>query len=73
MGKLAKMIYRSPWRLEFWQGGFLFYTENQLGAIKEALMKFQQKNDTKAAIIVSLAHTSGQVCFVMTASLLDSN
>jgi hypothetical protein len=70
MGKLIRMFYRSPWRLDIWQGGFLFYTEDQLGAIKDALVKFQQKNDTKAAIMISLAHTSGQVCFIMTTSLL---
>ena len=44
------------------QGGILSYAENQLDKIKEALVKFQQKNDTKAACTVSLISSSGQVC-----------
>ena len=51
--------------LEIWQEGLLIYTENQLDAIKDALFKFQQKNDTKAAVIVSLTYLSGQVCTVV--------
>jgi len=39
-------------------------------AIKEALFKFDQNKDTKAACMVSLNYLSGQVCFVMTALLL---
>ena len=46
------------------QGGFLFYAEDQLDAIKEALLNFQQKSDTKAALEVSLTYYSGQVCAV---------
>ena len=51
--------------LEIWQQGLLIYTEYQLDAIKDALFKFQQKNDTKAAVIVSLTYLSGQVCTVV--------
>jgi hypothetical protein len=70
MGKLTRMIRRSHRKLKIWQGGLFIYAENQLDAIKEALFKFQQVNDTKAAIEVSLAYTSGQVRTVMTTSLL---
>jgi hypothetical protein len=55
--------------VEILQGGFRLYAEDQLDAIKEALVEFQQKNDTKAAIDVVLSYSSGQVCSVMTASL----
>jgi hypothetical protein len=50
---------------ENWQGGIYIYAENQLDEIKEALVKFQQKNDTKAACTVSLVYSSGQVCHAM--------
>ena len=50
---------------ETWQGGVLTYAENQLDEIKEALVKFQQKNDTKAACTVSLIYISGQVCHAL--------
>jgi hypothetical protein len=38
--------------------------------IKEALVDFQQKNDTKAEVIALLSYSSSQVCSVMTAALL---
>ena len=47
--------------LEIWQGGFFSYAENQLDAIKEALVKFQQTNDPKAEVLVSFTFSSGQV------------
>jgi hypothetical protein len=50
---------------ETYQGGILTYSENQLDEIKEALVKFQQKNDTKAACTLSLIYSSGQVCHAM--------
>jgi hypothetical protein len=60
--------------IEIWQGGILYYADDQLDAIKEALVKFQQKNDTKAEVMVILSYSSSsgssQVCFVMMASLL---
>ena len=43
------------------QGGVLYYTEDKLDQVKEALIKFQQNNDTKASMIFSYAYTSGQV------------
>jgi hypothetical protein len=48
--------------LEILQGGSCLYAESQLDAIKEALFKFQQKSDTKAAVMVSMTYISGQVC-----------
>jgi hypothetical protein len=65
MGKLARMIYRSDWNSsEMWQAGFVYYTENQLDAIKEALVNFQQKDDTRAAFLMSLTYSLDQVCSV---------
>jgi hypothetical protein len=49
------------------------YTEDKLDAIKEALVKFQQKNDTKASAIVSMSYSSDPVCSVTMASLFDPN
>jgi hypothetical protein len=43
------------------QGGFLFYTEDKLDQIKDALGKFQEKTDTKAAMLFSFTYISGQV------------
>jgi hypothetical protein len=66
MGKLTTIISRSYWRLtEIWQGGLRFYNEGQLDAIKEALFKYDQNNDTKAASGVSLTYSSDPVCSVM--------
>jgi hypothetical protein len=48
--------------LEILQGGIRLYAESQLDAVKEALFRFQQKSDTKAAIMLPLTYTSGQVC-----------
>ena len=45
----------------YWQGGFLFYSEDQLDAIKMALLNFQEKNDTKAAVLVFMSYSSGPV------------
>jgi hypothetical protein len=55
---------------EVWQGGFLFYSEDQLDAIKMALLNFQEKNDTKAALLISMAYSSGPVSSVVTISQL---
>ena len=48
--------------LESWQGGLVTYAENQVNAIKEALIKYEQTSDTKAACVPSLSYSSGQVC-----------
>lgn len=56
--------------LETWQGGSRTYTEDQLDAIKNAFVEFQQNNDTKATSAVTLGYSSGQVSLVMETSLL---
>jgi hypothetical protein len=55
--------------IEIWQGGSLFYGENQLDAVKKALVDFQQKRDTKAQLILTLAYSSGGVCTIVMISL----
>jgi hypothetical protein len=39
----------------------LFYTEDKLDQIKDSLVKFQEQNDTKAAMLLGFAYTSGTV------------
>ena len=56
--------------LETRQGGALVYAEDKLNAIKEALVKFQQKNDSKASPAVAVTYSSGQVCAVIRTSPL---
>jgi hypothetical protein len=56
--------------LKIWQGGFFSYTENHLDAIKEFVIKFQQRNDTKAEMAVFFTFTSGQVSSVSSVTLL---
>jgi len=48
--------------LEISQGGIRFYDKSQLDGIKKMLLKFQQKSDTKAAVVICMAYTLGQVC-----------
>ncbi|KAF8486355.1 FAD dependent oxidoreductase [Russula ochroleuca] len=59
-GIVTKFIFQSHPQGGIW-GGFRLHAENQLDAIKDALVKFQQKNDTKAAIDVVLSYSSGQL------------
>ena len=56
--------------LETCKGGSRVYAEDQLDSMKNALVKFQQKDDPKAAFVLVLTYSSGQVCTVMMASLL---
>jgi len=58
-GIVTKFILESHPQGDVW-GGFYLYAENQLDAIKEALFKFQQENDTKAEVGVSMSYSSGQ-------------
>ncbi|KAF8486365.1 FAD dependent oxidoreductase [Russula ochroleuca] len=58
-GIVTKFILKSHPQSETW-GGFLTYAENQLDAIKEMLVNFQQRTDTKAEVIVLLPYSSGQ-------------
>ena len=51
--------------LEIWQGGIRSYNESQLDAIKKALFKYDQNDDTKAAFGVGLTYSSDSVCSVM--------
>jgi hypothetical protein len=48
--------------LEIWQGGTLVYPESQLQAVKAALVKFQQQNDTKASPALAVTYSGGNVC-----------
>jgi hypothetical protein len=56
--------------LETWQAGILIYTEDKLDTIKEALVNFQQNNDTKASVMVLMTYSLDPVCSVMMALLL---
>ncbi|KAH9990398.1 FAD-binding domain-containing protein [Russula vinacea] len=58
-GIVTKFVLKSHPQGEAW-GGFCIYTENQLDAIKTALVNFQQENDTKAEVLVGLTYSSGQ-------------
>ena len=69
MGKLTRDNLGDS--LGIWQGGFFSYSENQLEAIKEALVKFQQNDDTKAQVGVVFSFSSGQVSPVLATSLGD--
>ncbi|KAH9990413.1 hypothetical protein BJV77DRAFT_1151034 [Russula vinacea] len=72
-GIVTKFIFKLYPQSNIW-GGIRLYSNNQLDEIKEALFKFQQKNDTKAEVGVSLSYSSGQflcaVIFFMTRPLL---
>jgi hypothetical protein len=73
MGKLSliKIPITSGAYSEIWQGGVRFYNESQLDAIKTALFKYEQQNDTKAASAgITPTYSSGSVCSVMVALLL---
>jgi hypothetical protein len=43
------------------QGGYLVYAPDQLSMLKDAVLKFQEKDDRKAAAIFSLSYSSGTV------------
>jgi len=58
-GIVTKFILKSHPQSDVW-GGSRLYAESQLDAVKEALFKFQQKSDTKAAVMISPAYASGQ-------------
>jgi hypothetical protein len=46
--------------LEIRKGGFIFYSDDQWDAVKQAHLKFQQANDKKAIAIMALVYTSSQ-------------
>ncbi|KAH8981553.1 FAD-binding domain-containing protein [Lactarius deliciosus] len=55
-GIVTKFTYKTVPQGQVW-GGTLNYSVDQLDLVKEALVKFQQKNDTKAALIVPVIYT----------------
>ncbi|KAI9449160.1 FAD-binding domain-containing protein [Lactarius psammicola] len=59
-GVVTKFIYKTVPQGQVW-GGTRNYTVDQLDLVKEALVKFQQKNDTKAALNVIAIYTLGRV------------
>ncbi|KAH9990418.1 FAD-binding domain-containing protein [Russula vinacea] len=63
-GIVTNFIFQSHLQGEIW-AGFVYYTENQLDAIKEALVNFQQKNDTRAAVLMSLTYSLDQFFITM--------
>jgi FAD/FMN-containing dehydrogenase len=59
-GIVTKFTYKAIPQGQIW-GGTRNYTVDQLDLVKEALVKFQQKNDTKAALIVAATYTPAGV------------
>ncbi|KAH8981552.1 FAD-binding domain-containing protein [Lactarius deliciosus] len=55
-GIVTKFTYKTVPQGQVW-GGTLNYNVDQLDSVKEALLKFQQKNDTKAALNVPVIFT----------------
>ncbi|KAH8987977.1 FAD dependent oxidoreductase [Lactarius hatsudake] len=55
-GIVTKFTYKTVPQGQVW-GGTLNYNVDQLDSVKEALLKFQQKNDTKAALNVPVIYT----------------
>ncbi|KAI0271877.1 hypothetical protein BGY98DRAFT_922663 [Russula aff. rugulosa BPL654] len=58
-GIVTKFILKSYPQTDIW-GGHIFYSDNQLDAIKQAHLKFQQANDNKAFADIALAYTTSQ-------------
>ncbi|KAH9054945.1 FAD dependent oxidoreductase, partial [Lactarius vividus] len=55
-GIVTKFTYKTVPQGQVW-GGILNYNVDQLDLVKEAVLKFQQKNDTKAALNVPVIYT----------------
>ncbi|KAI9449848.1 FAD-binding domain-containing protein [Lactarius psammicola] len=55
-GIVTKFTYKTVPQGQVW-GGTLNYAVDQLDLVKDALVKFQQKNDTKAALNVPVVYT----------------
>ncbi|KAH9054946.1 FAD dependent oxidoreductase [Lactarius vividus] len=55
-GIVTKFTYKTVSQSQVW-GGTLNYNVDQLDLVKEAVVKFQQKNDTKAALNVPVIYT----------------
>ncbi|KAH9048465.1 FAD-binding domain-containing protein [Lactarius hengduanensis] len=65
-GVVTKFVLRSHPQAQIW-AGTIFYPGTQLDAIKEAYAKFQEANDTKASLIISLVYSSGQFTVLLLA------
>ncbi|KAF8492578.1 hypothetical protein F5888DRAFT_1857925, partial [Russula emetica] len=63
-GIVTKFVLESHPQTDVW-GGLRSYNESQLDAIKKALFKYDQNNDTKAASGVSLTYSSDPVCSLL--------
>ncbi|KAI9437987.1 FAD-binding domain-containing protein [Lactarius indigo] len=59
-GIVTKFTYKTIPQGQVW-GGVRNYTVDQLSLVKKALVKFQQKNDTRAALNVATSYTPGGV------------
>ncbi|KAI9449094.1 FAD dependent oxidoreductase [Lactarius psammicola] len=59
-GVVTKFVVKSYPQSKVW-GGLLFYPPNQLDAVKDALVRYQQKQDVKAEAAVVLNYASGQL------------
>ncbi|KAI9449854.1 FAD-binding domain-containing protein [Lactarius psammicola] len=59
-GIVTKFTYKTIPQGQIW-GGTRNYAVDQLNLVKEAVVKFQQKNDTKAALNVAMIYTPGGV------------
>ncbi|KAH9017336.1 FAD-binding domain-containing protein [Lactarius deliciosus] len=57
-GIVTKFTYKTVPQGQVW-GGTISYNADQLDLVKEALVKFQQKNDTKAALTVPVTYAPG--------------
>ncbi|KAI9465692.1 FAD-binding domain-containing protein [Lactarius psammicola] len=65
-GVVTKFVMRSHPQTQIW-AGIILYPGAQLDAVKAAYAKFQETNDTKASIIISLAYSSGQFTILLLA------
>ncbi|KAI9430139.1 FAD-binding domain-containing protein [Lactarius psammicola] len=59
-GVVTKFVFNSYPQSKVW-GGIVFYPPNQLDAVKDALVRYQRKQDVKAALAVFLNYASGQM------------
>ncbi|KAH9030957.1 FAD-binding domain-containing protein [Lactarius hengduanensis] len=59
-GIVTKFVLKSYPQSSIW-GGFMFYFPDQLDAVKNALVRYQQKQDVKASAAVILNYASGQL------------
>ncbi|KAH9033411.1 FAD-binding domain-containing protein [Lactarius pseudohatsudake] len=59
-GIVTKFTYKTVPQGQVW-GGVITYSADQLDLVKEALLKFQQNNDTKAALTVPVTYTPAGV------------